>query len=77
MITDISEARARIEALRETIRKNAVLYYEKDAPVISDYEYDALFRELQELEAAFPSLDDPASPTHRVGGSASEKFRKV
>lgn len=77
MITDISEARARIDVLRETIRKNAVLYYEKDAPVISDYEYDALFRELQELEAAFPSLDDPASPTHRVGGSASEKFRKV
>ena len=57
------EARARIESLRETIRRNAVLYYEKDAPVLSDAAYDALFRELSDLEAAYPQWDDPSSPT--------------
>lgn len=71
------EARQRIAYLRETIRRNAVLYYEKDAPVLSDSAYDALFRELTDLEAAYPQLDDPASPTHHVGGAPSEKFAKV
>ena len=71
------QARERILALRETIERNARLYYEKDAPLISDYEYDALFRELCELEAAFPALDSPTSPTKRVGGRALDKFEKV
>ena len=71
------EARARIESLRETIRRNAVLYYEKDAPVLSDAAYDALFRELSDLEAAYPQWDDPSSPTHHVGGAPSAKFAKV
>ena len=51
------EARARIAALRKTIAHHAKLYYEKDAPEISDYEYDALFRELTELEEAEPWLE--------------------
>lgn len=72
-----NEAREKIRALREKIRRNAVLYYEKDAPVLSDAAYDALFRELSALEAAFPQLDDPDSPTHHVGGAPSEKFAKV
>ncbi|MBE6614898.1 MAG: NAD-dependent DNA ligase LigA [Ruminococcaceae bacterium] len=71
------EARARIAALRKTIAHHAKLYYEKDAPEISDYEYDALFRELTELEEAYPDAAAEDSPTKRVGGRASEKFAKV
>ncbi len=71
------EAKKRLDTLREELRYHARLYYQKDAPIISDYEYDAMFRELEELEAAFPQFDDPASPTHRVGGAALDKFEKV
>lgn len=71
------EAKERIEKLRSDIEYNARLYYEEDAPVISDYEYDRMFRELQELEAAFPELDSPTSPTKRVGGRPLDKFEKV
>ena len=70
------EAEKRIEYLRETIEYNARLYYEEDAPKISDYEYDALFRELGELEREFPELDSATSPTKRVGGRALDKFEK-
>lgn len=70
------EAKIRIDYLREQITYNSKLYYENDAPVISDYEYDAMFRELQDLEAEFPELDDPTSPTKRVGGKALDKFEK-
>ena len=69
-------AEKRIKELREAIEYNSKLYYEKDAPVISDYEYDAMFRELSNLEAEFPELDSPASPTKRVGGKALDKFEK-
>ena len=71
-----SEAKKRTEYLRAVIEHNSRLYYEQDAPEISDYEYDALFRELQELEAEFPELDSPTSPTKRVGGRALDKFEK-
>ncbi len=70
------QAEARIKELRERIAYNSKLYYEKDAPVISDYEYDMMFRELGELEAQFPELDSPTSPTKRVGGKALDKFEK-
>ena len=73
---DFMEAKERIGALREKIIYNSKLYYEEDAPVISDYEYDAMFRELEELERAFPELDSPTSPTKRVGGIALDKFEK-
>lgn len=72
-----SEAKARIEELRASIETNARLYYEKDAPVISDYEYDAMFRELSDLETEYPEFDSPVSPTKRVGGRALDKFEKV
>lgn len=72
-----NEARERIEALRERIRYHADLYYRKDAPEISDYEYDALFRELETLEAAYPALVTDSSPTRRVGGAVLDKFEKV
>ncbi|MBQ4070895.1 MAG: NAD-dependent DNA ligase LigA [Clostridia bacterium] len=69
-------AEKRIKELREIIEYNSRLYYECDAPEISDYEYDALFRELGELETEFPELDSPTSPTKRVGGRALDKFEK-
>ena len=71
-----AEAENRIAILREKIEYNSRLYYECDAPEISDYEYDAMFRELCDLEAAFPELDSPTSPTKRVGGRALDKFEK-
>jgi DNA ligase (NAD+) len=74
---NMNEAKQRIEYLREAITKASELYYEKDAPEISDYEYDAMFRELCELEEKFPELDSPTSPTKRVGGKALDKFEKV
>ncbi len=70
------QAVERIEYLRKTLEYNSKLYYEKDSPEISDYEYDALFRELCELEAEYPELDSPTSPTKRVGGRALDKFEK-
>ena len=73
---DIKEASARAEYLRKTLEYNSKLYYEQDAPEISDYEYDALFRELVDLEAKYPELDIPNSPTKRVGGKALDKFEK-
>ncbi len=73
---DIEIAKKEILSLRREIEKNAKLYYEQDAPVISDYEYDAMFRRLQDLEAAYPELDSPDSPTKRVGGRALDKFEK-
>ena len=73
---NVKEAESRIKYLREQIAYNSKLYYENDAPVISDYEYDAMFRELGDLEAAYPELDSPTSPTKRVGGKALDKFEK-
>ena len=73
---NVKEAESRIKYLREQIAYNSKLYYENDAPVISDYEYDAMFRELGDLESAFPELDSPTSPTKRVGGKALDKFEK-
>ncbi len=73
----VKEARTRIETLRKTIAHHAKLYYENDAPEISDYEYDALFRELTELEEAFPSLasaDSPTVPSPLVAPSTSVPF---
>lgn len=70
------EALLRVQKLREEIRENSRLYYENDAPVISDYEYDMMFRELSELEEQYPELKTPDSPTSRVGGRALEKFEK-
>ncbi len=74
---DTAALRARIAELRRQIEYHAKLYYVYDTPEISDYEYDRLFYELVHLEEAHPELDDPASPTHRVGGKALEKFDKV
>ncbi len=74
---DMTALRAHAEKLRNELDYHARLYYVEDAPVISDYEYDKLYYELVHLEEDYPELDDPASPTHRVGGKALDKFDKV
>ncbi|HVJ08804.1 MAG TPA: NAD-dependent DNA ligase LigA [Acidisarcina sp.] len=66
-----------MEELREQIRHHEYLYYGLDAPEISDAAFDALTRELQELEAKHPELITPDSPTQRVGGKPKEGFAKV
>lgn len=71
------DAKGEIESLREQLRHHNEKYYNEDAPEISDYEYDMLQRRLRALEAEHPEYDDPDSPTHRVGGTASTKFSKV
>ena len=63
--------------LAAEITKNSRLYYDLDAPVISDYDYDMMFKELKELEEKYPSLADPNSPTKRVGGEAATGFEPV
>src|SRR6476659_7301094 len=66
-----------IEKLREELRRHEHLYYVLDQPEISDAEYDALMRRLQELETQHPELATPDSPTQRVGGKPREGFVKV
>jgi DNA ligase (NAD+) len=72
-----SEAKARIEKLTKELSYHSRLYYVLDSPEISDYEYDMLFRELTRLEAEFPELADPNSPTKRVGGEPLTGFMQV
>lgn len=70
---DIQE---KIKKLRKEIELYSYYYYVEDNPKVEDYEYDALFRELQKLENEYPELITPDSPTQRVGG-ISEKFDTV
>lgn len=69
-----ADARARVETLSEALRRHDRLYYQEDAPELSDAEYDALRRELVELEERYPELADPDSPTRRVGAPPAEGF---
>jgi DNA ligase (NAD+) len=66
-----------IESLRDELRRHEHLYYVLDQPEITDAEYDALMRRLQELEDSHPDLASPDSPTQRVGGKPREGFVKV
>lgn len=67
----------RIAQLREELHQHNYNYYVLNAPVISDFEFDRLMRELQELEAEHPELYDPTSPTMRVGSDISNEFVQV
>lgn len=67
----------RVDRLREDIRRHNRLYYEQDSPEIPDAEFDALLRELLELEEAHPDLITPDSPTQSVGGAATTTFASV
>ncbi|PYI72667.1 MAG: DNA ligase (NAD(+)) LigA [Verrucomicrobia bacterium] len=71
------EAERNIAQLREEIRKHDRLYYEEAAPIISDHEYDRLYKELADLETQFPDLLTPDSPTQRVGGKPLQAFEQV
>ena len=71
------EIRKQVEELRKEIRHHSYLYYVKDAPEITDYEFDHLYRKLVDLEKEYPELITPDSPTQRVGGKASDDFQKV
>lgn len=71
------DVKDRIRTLRELLEYHAKRYYEQDAPEITDYEYDMLLRELEELEAAHPELASTESRTAKVGGAASGRFEQV
>jgi DNA ligase (NAD+) len=71
------EAAARVVTLREEIHRHDRLYYVLAEPEISDEEYDALMRELGDLEERYPSLASPDSPTLRVGGAPAREFPTV
>jgi DNA ligase (NAD+) len=71
------EATKRARELREQIDHHNYRYYVLDDPEISDAQFDAMMRELQELESTHPDLADPDSPTQRVGGQPSRELREV
>ncbi len=73
----LEDAQLRVEELRTTIRYHDYRYHVLAEPEIGDSEYDRLFRELVDLEAAHPELITPESPTQRVGGQASEGFATI
>lgn len=73
----IDEASTKVEFLRKELNKYSRSYYGFDKSLIEDYQYDALMNELKALEVSFPELDDPNSPTKKVGGEVLSMFKKV
>ena len=67
----------RIKELRQRLNYCNYRYYIETDPVVSDFEFDTMLRELQDLEAAHPELADPNSPTARVGSDVTNEFRSV
>ena len=75
--SDPAAREARAEELRRALHEANYQYYVLDSPEISDAEFDRLLRELKELEAAYPELRTPDSPTRRVGAEPAAQFEKV
>jgi DNA ligase (NAD+) len=71
------QTRARVESLRADLERHRYRYYVLSDPEVSDAEFDALLKELSELEARHPELDRPDSPTHKVGAPPSGAFAEV
>ncbi len=71
------EIKAEMRSLEAALEYHSKRYYEEDSPEISDREYDMMFARLKELEAQYPSLASPSSPTQRVGGTVAEGFVKL
>ena len=71
------EAQKRISELRAVIEENSRLYYVENAPVMSDYDFDLTLKELESLEALYPDLITPDSPTQKVGSDLDKGFEKV
>ena len=74
---ELEQARKRAQELRRVIEYNNRLYYDQDAPQLEDFQYDDLMRELRQIEAEYPQLVTPDSPTQHVGGTPSGRFAKV
>ena len=74
---ELEQAQSRAKELRAIIERNNRLYYMENAPELEDFEYDALTRELKAIEAEYPQLVTPDSPTQHVNEAASSKFSKV
>ena len=74
---DVKEARELVTRLKEQINYHNKKYYTEDAPEIDDYEYDMLYRQLQQLESEFPELVTPDSPTQRIGAAVLNQFAPV
>ena len=66
-----------LENLRDEIHMHTHLYYVKDAPIISDYEFDLMLKKLNDLESKFPQFFDINSPSQRVGGKVSKNFNNI
>lgn len=66
-----------LEQLKQELNEHNYNYYVMDAPTITDFEYDRMLRQLEELEAAHPEFITPDSPTQRVGGKALDSFQQV
>ncbi|MEY2525585.1 MAG: ligase, partial [Verrucomicrobiota bacterium] len=77
MAVEEKQAGKRIAQLREEIEEHNRRYYQEAAPTISDREYDKLYKELGDLEAKFPKLATPDSPTRRVGGKPLKAFGQI
>ncbi len=75
--TPLEKAKERYEYLCKEIEKHNELYYVHAKPEISDYEYDMLMKELEEIEKEFPQLKTPYSPTQRVAGKVIDEFKSV
>ncbi|BAV94661.1 NAD-dependent DNA ligase LigA [Ichthyobacterium seriolicida] len=74
---NITSVEKRIRELSSKLLEHNHYYYDLDSPVISDYEFDKLLEELQELEKEYPQFQDVNSPTKRIGGSVNKKFKTV
>ena len=74
---DLTAVKERLAALRDVVSEHQRRYFVEDQPTVSDAEYDTLYRELQDLEAAHPHLVTPDSPTQRVGAEPAEGFESV
>ena len=77
ILQDAANPHEKADALRRLINRYSYEYYTLDDPSVPDAEYDRLMHELRDLERAYPELDTPNSPTHKIGGPVLEDFRKV
>jgi DNA ligase (NAD+) len=73
----LEQALSRVALLRSELERHNRLYYVLSRPEISDSEFDTLMSELEALETSFPELDDPDSPTHRVGSDITKEFEQA
>jgi DNA ligase (NAD+) len=74
---ELADIEKKIKSLRAELDQHNYLYYVKAQPVISDFEFDQLLKQLEALEKAYPQFDDPMSPTKRVGSDLTEAFQQV